>query len=147
MAKYSKERFDRRGSSKFKKKRRESRQIGRGDSEGSGRDESGGSGRGNSDGFRGRKSPRFEQGDTGGFGRRGPGKNPNNAGRPELHNAVCVKCGKRCEVPFKPSPGKPVYCSDCFRRVEGSSKPVSAADQLDTINRKLDKILHALHLD
>ncbi|MCX6649853.1 MAG: hypothetical protein NTV61_10790 [Candidatus Bathyarchaeota archaeon] len=23
-------------------------------------------------------------------------------------------CGKVCEVPFKPTAGRPVYCKDCF---------------------------------
>jgi CxxC-x17-CxxC domain-containing protein len=32
----------------------------------------------------------------------------------EMHKAVCSKCGKNCEVPFKPTEGKPVYCKDCF---------------------------------
>lgn len=26
----------------------------------------------------------------------------------------CSSCGKECEVPFKPTPGKPVYCRECF---------------------------------
>lgn len=32
----------------------------------------------------------------------------------EMHKAVCSKCGKACEVPFKPTEGKPVYCKDCY---------------------------------
>lgn len=31
----------------------------------------------------------------------------------EIHKAVCSKCGKNCEVPFKPIQGKPVHCKDC----------------------------------
>lgn len=34
----------------------------------------------------------------------------------EMHKAVCSKCGKECEVPFKPTEGKPVYCKDCFMK-------------------------------
>lgn len=34
--------------------------------------------------------------------------------RPQMHQATCAECGKRCEVPFKPTGDKPVYCSDCF---------------------------------
>lgn len=33
---------------------------------------------------------------------------------PELFAAVCSDCGKGCEVPFRPSADKPVYCSACF---------------------------------
>ncbi len=31
-----------------------------------------------------------------------------------MHDAVCGKCGKRCQVPFRPTGERPVYCSDCF---------------------------------
>jgi CxxC-x17-CxxC domain-containing protein len=31
-----------------------------------------------------------------------------------LHQAVCADCRKRCEVPFKPSGDRPVYCPECF---------------------------------
>lgn len=43
-------------------------------------------------------------------------------GRPrEMHKAQCADCKKECEVPFKPSAGRPVYCKDCFskRKDEG----------------------------
>lgn len=31
-----------------------------------------------------------------------------------LYQAVCADCCKRCEVPFKPSGDRPVYCPACF---------------------------------
>ncbi len=34
----------------------------------------------------------------------------------EMHKAVCSDCGKECEVPFKPTEGKPVYCRECFQK-------------------------------
>jgi len=40
--------------------------------------------------------------------------------RPSMHQAICAECGKECEVPFRPSGDKPVYCSDCFGKKEGS---------------------------
>ncbi|MDH5794991.1 MAG: DNA-directed RNA polymerase [Candidatus Bathyarchaeota archaeon] len=27
-----------------------------------------------------------------------------------MHAAVCSECGEECEVPFKPDPGRPIYC-------------------------------------
>ncbi len=33
-----------------------------------------------------------------------------------MHDAVCSECGKECQVPFKPTQGKPVYCRDCFAK-------------------------------
>ncbi|RLE44717.1 DNA-directed RNA polymerase [Candidatus Woesearchaeota archaeon] len=34
----------------------------------------------------------------------------------EMHKAICADCGQECEVPFKPTEGKPVYCRDCYRK-------------------------------
>jgi len=39
-------------------------------------------------------------------------------GRPELFPATCSSCGKPCEVPFRPTGEKPVYCRDCFGKQE-----------------------------
>ena len=35
-------------------------------------------------------------------------------GEREMFEAVCAECGNACKVPFKPTEGKPVYCSECF---------------------------------
>jgi CxxC-x17-CxxC domain-containing protein len=40
----------------------------------------------------------------------------NNFGPREMHKAVCSECKKECEVPFKPTEGKPVYCRDCYAK-------------------------------
>ncbi len=32
----------------------------------------------------------------------------------EMHKAVCADCKVECEVPFKPTEGRPVYCQECF---------------------------------
>lgn len=45
------------------------------------------------------------------------GKRPSFGGRserPQMHDAICGKCGKQCQVPFRPTGERPVYCSDCF---------------------------------
>ncbi|HLD55222.1 MAG TPA: CxxC-x17-CxxC domain-containing protein [Candidatus Nanoarchaeia archaeon] len=34
----------------------------------------------------------------------------------EMYKAKCTDCGAQCEVPFKPTEGKPVRCQDCFRK-------------------------------
>lgn len=31
-----------------------------------------------------------------------------------MYKAVCADCNKACEVPFKPSGDRPVYCKECF---------------------------------
>ena len=38
-----------------------------------------------------------------------------NFGPRQMHKAVCAECGQECEVPFKPTEGRPVYCKECFR--------------------------------
>lgn len=87
----------------------------------------------------------------------------------EMHSAVCDNCGKSCEVPFRPTSGKPVYCSNCFEskrensdsrssgRYEGRSperrnyeRPQNEQSSFDSpskfaeINAKLDNILRLL---
>ena len=42
-----------------------------------------------------------------------PAAPPQNNRRP-MHKAVCADCGKTCEVPFRPSAGRSVYCKSCF---------------------------------
>ena len=34
----------------------------------------------------------------------------------EMHKAVCADCKKECEVPFKPSGDRPVYCRECYQK-------------------------------
>ncbi len=51
-------------------------------------------------------------GGGGGYGNRGGGPR-------EMFSATCSSCGKEARVPFRPTNGKPVYCSDCFRTVRG----------------------------
>lgn len=83
--------------------------------------------------------------------------------RPSMTRAVCDECGRNCEVPFKPSGNKPVYCSDCFERQGNDSSPRSSKSyapqrssddshtmiqiksQLDEINKKLDDIIKEVY--
>ena len=63
-----------------------------------------------------------------------------------MYDAVCGVCGKACQVPFRPTAGKPVSCSDCFKKPgagsAGGSKEVM--DQLAMMNSKLDKLFKIL---
>lgn len=45
-------------------------------------------------------------------------------GRP-LFQTVCAECGKNCEVPFKPTGERPIYCKECYskRKKKGQGKP------------------------
>jgi len=55
-----------------------------------------------------------------------------NNDRPEMHQATCANCGKSCEVPFRPTGNKPVYCRECFQNNQGS-------DTQRTENRNFDR--------
>lgn len=59
-------------------------------------------------------------GSRGGFGRR-----PFFGGPREMHKAVCSGCGKDCEVPFKPTEGREVFCKECYMKKKdgGDSRP------------------------
>ena len=82
----------------------------------------------------------------------------------QMFKAICANCGKDCEVPFRPSNDKPVYCSDCFEKMGGGGRregqnerprfddrrPQSGGNQdqykgqFENLNIKLDKILRLL---
>ena len=62
--------------------------------------------------------------DRGSNNRRDPQKrrfNDRGRERPQMYEAICSDCGKKCEVPFKPSTDKPIYCSQCFTSHGGGS--------------------------
>ncbi len=40
----------------------------------------------------------------------------------ETHKAVCSECKKECEVPFKPSGSRPIYCKECFAKRKDSGR-------------------------
>lgn len=92
----------------------------------------------------------------------------------QMFQAVCSKCGQNCEVPFKPTGDRPVFCNNCFKS-QGQDRPkftpqnfagqprqtqVSAGQsarppqshkdgpgyqaQFETLNVKLDKVLAML---
>jgi CxxC-x17-CxxC domain-containing protein len=59
----------------------------------------------------------YSAGGGGGYGGGGYG-NRDRAAR-EMFTATCSNCGNEARVPFRPTSGKPVYCSDCFRTMRG----------------------------
>ncbi len=69
----------------------------------------------------------------GGFGGRDGGR---DGGRPQMHQAVCDACGNACEVPFKPTGEKPVYCRDCFQNGGESSSGGSKFGNRDSFQSR-----------
>ena len=105
------------------------------------------------------RNGRFDRGDSGRSGGRSDF---------QLTSVVCAKCGKDCEIPFKPTSNRPVYCRSCFKQTgpsesrndSGNSRPRyderpapqnngpgPSSKQLEEINRKLDKIIEVLEID
>lgn len=73
----------------------------------------------------------------GGFGGRskfggGRGRDSRSGGnRPpvELFKTECAECEKSCEVPFRPTTDKPVFCRDCFAKQNaGNDRPDRGRD-------------------
>ena len=51
------------------------------------------------------------------FGGRSNFRGNRNFDRPrEFHKTTCSECKQECEVPFKPTEGRPVFCKDCFAK-------------------------------
>ncbi|MBR9691662.1 hypothetical protein GOV06_02655 [Candidatus Woesearchaeota archaeon] len=107
-----------------------------------------GGGRGRRDSGRGRRSSgRRDSGRDFGRGRdRGPKRFGNNRRDLEMTQVICSECGKECEVPFKPTSSKPVYCSDCFEKHDKRGSSRNSGKDLEIINEKLDKIIKALKI-
>jgi CxxC-x17-CxxC domain-containing protein len=130
--------------------------FGRDDNRGGGFSRGGFNRGGDRGGFRGGRSS--FGGNRGGFGGGRDDRGPR-----EMFKTTCSNCGKDCEVPFRPTNGKPVYCSDCFEKMSHSApyneasrdrgndrsefRPqpvVSNNSQLEALNAKLDKIISLL---
>lgn len=113
--------------------------------------------RGKSEGFR-EKPGSFRGRDErpsrfgGGRGRNNDRNRSFDRGRSEMFEATCDECGKRCQLPFRPTGSKPVFCSDCFRQSEGgrssnnnsNSQSGISSEQFNILNSKLDKILKVM---
>ena len=44
---------------------------------------------------------------------------------------ICDACGEECEVPFRPSGDKPIYCNECFRNKDKKQKNKHIDDEDD----------------
>ena len=96
----------------------------------------------------------FSRDDRSGGGRNFGRRSFGDRGDRQMHRATCSDCGKECQVPFKPTGSKPVFCSECFEKKGGGADSKRFADrndrqpqnnaQLEAINIKLGKILAIL---
>src|SRR3989338_709526 len=73
------------------------------------------------------KSSRFEGRGAGRFEKGGRFEERESRERfRELVDAVCDQCGRECQLPFKPTGDRPVYCSSCFRKPEGEARGIGS---------------------
>jgi CxxC-x17-CxxC domain-containing protein len=80
-----------------------------------------------------------------------------------MHDATCDECKRPCQVPFRPTGDRPIYCKNCFDKRGGGREAGRFAGaagnvnpdgfsqndiktQLAMINIKLDKVMKALDL-
>ncbi|OGF20470.1 hypothetical protein A2316_01425 [Candidatus Falkowbacteria bacterium RIFOXYB2_FULL_38_15] len=64
-----------------------------------------------------------------------------------MYDATCSKCGNSCQIPFRPTGDRPVFCSNCFGKQDGAGKSQDEGkilEQIKVLNTKLDKILEKL---
>ena len=61
-----------------------------------------------------------------------------------MHQATCDRCGDDCEVPFRPTKGKPIYCDNCFENNKGKDTN-QFKEEFEVLNKKLDEILAILN--
>lgn len=80
---------------------------------------------------------RNDRGGRGGFKPREYGRDDRSERK--MYSAICDNCGKRCEVPFKPTGEKPVYCDDCFGRPDNYRNERSYNDVGDYFEGNKDK--------
>ncbi|KKU07910.1 MAG: hypothetical protein UX10_C0004G0038 [Candidatus Magasanikbacteria bacterium GW2011_GWA2_45_39] len=91
--------------------------------------------------------------------------------RPSMHQATCSECGSSCEVPFRPTGSRPVFCTNCFGKQGGGAvrpqrferesherprfedkRPVAdsmsssgpVVEQIKILNVKIDKLIEIL---
>lgn len=109
-------------------------------------------------------------GGGGRFGGRDRGFGGKGGGRQTMFQATCSQCNKFCEVPFKPTGERPVFCDECFRsqrqdrrekmprqdfgrsnfgeeqrqRIGSSQNIEQFRSQFEVLNVKLDKIIKML---
>jgi len=77
----------------------------------------------------------------GGFNKRDDSRGGRDRGPITMHQAICDQCGKPCEVPFKPTSGKPVYCNACFggKKEIGNNRSESRFSKRNYDNYKVSK--------
>jgi len=68
------------------------------------------------------------------------GRQDNVSRERSFTKVICAECGKECEIPFKPSSDRPVYCRECFaKRKDGDSFRRKRDDNFGEENREFHR--------
>lgn len=101
----------------------------------------------------------FNRREKGDFQKKNWGERDSGNKEQMKYQALCSECGKRCEVPFRPVNGKPVFCNECFTAKRGggdrlpaklhyASKGGEGNDalrrEIKEMNMKIDRIMRAV---
>ena len=78
-------------------------------------------------GYRGKRSSNRARGSR--------GRQGSDRGSREMHKSICADCGKECEVPFRPTRDRPVYCRECLNK----RRPPRTEDRRRRENRREDR--------
>ncbi len=66
----------------------------------------------------------------------------------KMFPAVCSNCGKNTMVPFEPAKGRPVYCDDCFEKIQsGKLAPVGGAGRQGKPSEEFSRDLAELGIE
>jgi CxxC-x17-CxxC domain-containing protein len=89
---------------------------------------------------RGKDRPSGRFGSKGSF--RGGFDKGDRYSRPGMHKATCDECGATCEVPFKPTGGRPVFCNNCFGNQSGGFRPGKSSGSRQQRLRHAERQMH-----
>lgn len=102
----------------------------------------------------------FNRRERGDFQKKAWGERDSGNKEQMKYQALCSECGKRCEVPFRPVNGKPVFCNECFAAKRGGGDRLPAKlhyaskggegnndalkREIREMNMKIDRIMRAV---
>ncbi len=66
---------------------------------------------------------------------------------PGKYPVVCSSCGKQTTVTFKPTPGRPVYCSECFAKISAEKEAEAASRETRDRERAASSELASLGIE
>jgi len=57
-----------------------------------------------------------------------------------MHKTICADCNSACEVPFKPTGDRPVYCKECFAKRRAGVAPQPKPELIKPVKEQPGKV-------